>query len=67
MVRGVILASFYIYKMARYKVMSMNTGYGNKIYTIMLWDGSAWKSSRPYKEYKTLAGANKEMKLRKSR
>jgi len=50
--------------MAKYKIMSMNTGFGDKVYTLMLWDGTAWISSRPVKYYKTVAGAKKEMKKR---
>jgi hypothetical protein len=53
--------------MARYKVMGMNTGFGNKTYTIMMWDGQGWTSSRPVKYYKTLASANKEMKKRQGK
>jgi len=45
--------------MARYKAMRMNTGFGNFTYTIMMWDGASWKSSRPVRYYKTLKTANK--------
>ena len=33
--------------MARYKVKGMNTGFGEKTYVIMMWDGERWTSSRP--------------------
>ena len=52
----------------KYKAMLMNTGFGNKQYTIMFNDGEKWVSSRPVKYYKTLTGANRAIsKLTKFR
>lgn len=48
--------------MAKYKAFGMNTGFGDKTYTIMFWDGSAWKSSRPVRYYKSLKTANTAIK-----
>ncbi len=48
--------------------MGMNTGFGNKTYVIMMWNGVSWKSSRPVRYYKSLRTANnaiKKMDLRK--
>ena len=48
--------------MAKYKAMAMNTGYGEKTYTIMMWDGQKWLGSRPVRYYKTLKTANTAIK-----
>lgn len=54
-------------KMTKYKAMGMNTGYGEKTYTIMMWDGASWKSSRPVRYYKTLKTANNAIKKLKKK
>ena len=45
----------------KYKAMGMNTGFGEKQYTIMFNDGEKWISSRPVKYYRTKKGAEKEI------
>lgn len=45
--------------MAKYKVMGMNTGFGNKEFTLMMNDGEKYVSSRPAKYFKTLSGAKR--------
>jgi hypothetical protein len=50
--------------MARYKIFGMNTGFGDKTYTIMYWDGERWVSSRPVKYWKTKQGAQRYAKRR---
>jgi len=53
--------------MAKYKAFGMNTGFGDKSYTIMMWDGEKWVSSRPVRYYKTLKTANTAIKKIKAR
>ena len=54
--------------MAIYKAFKMNTGdEGEHVYHIMFWDGMGWVSSRPTKYFKTLKGAEKEIKKRMQR
>jgi hypothetical protein len=53
--------------MAKYRAFGMNTGFGNKTYVIMMWDGTKWQSSRPVRYYKTLKTANKAIEKIKKR
>jgi hypothetical protein len=52
----------------KYKITEMNTGFGDKIFTVSrvdkTQDGEELVSVRPYKEFKTRAGASRDIKRR---
>lgn len=47
----------------KYKIKGMNTGdKGEKIYTLLMFDGEKWLSVRPTRYYKTMKTATTALK-----
>lgn len=51
-----------IKKANKFKVVGMNTGFGEKEYAVFRNYGGEWGSTRPVKHFKTEAGALREIK-----